>query len=65
MRLYTYPDYDDHVLDHAKMTEWVDELAARRGDADAMQRAISELITVFRRHIDTRDRKLQDFLTGL
>ncbi len=65
MRLYTYPDYDDHVLDHVKMTEWVDELAARRGDADAMQRAISELITVFRRHIDSRDRKLQDFLTGL
>ncbi|MCK7509540.1 MAG: hemerythrin family protein [Desulfobacterales bacterium] len=62
MRLYAYPDYDDHVLDHEKMTEWLDALAARRGDRDAMQGAVSELMTVFRRHIDGRDRKLHDFM---
>lgn len=62
MRLYSYPDYDDHVLDHARMIEWLDELAARRGDHDAMRRAVHELIAVFRRHIDSRDQMLHEFL---
>lgn len=65
MRLYTYPEHDDHVLDHEHMTEWLDEIAARRGDRDAMQRAVSELVSAFRRHIDSRDRKLHDFLAAL
>lgn len=65
MRLYAYPDHDDHVLDHERMTEWLDELGARRGDRDAMRRAAGELIAVFRRHIDSRDRRLHDFLGAL
>lgn len=65
MRLCAYPAYDDHVLDLEKLTKWLDELADRRGDADAMRRAVSELITDFCRHIDSRDRKLHNFMAEL
>lgn len=65
MRLYAYPDYDDHVLDHERMTEWLDEMAARQGEPEALRRAARELMGFFLRHIDTRDRKLHDFLGAL
>lgn len=65
MRLYAYPDYDDHVLDHEQMTEWLDEIAARKGEREAMLNAANELIAVFMRHIGSRDKQLHDFLGNL
>mgnify|MGYP003422744486 FL=1 len=65
MRLYAYPEYDDHVLDHEKMTEWLDEIAANVGERAAMRHAAGELTAVFRRHIDSRDHMLHDFLNRL
>lgn len=62
MRLYAYPDYDDHVLDHERMTEWLDEIAARQADRQAMAHAVSELTALFLRHIGSRDKRLHDFL---
>jgi hemerythrin len=65
MRLYAYPDYDDHVLDHERMIEWLDEIAARKGERDAMLHAVNELAAVFLRHIGSRDKRLHDFLGEL
>lgn len=62
MRLYAYPDYDDHVLDHARMNDWLDEMAARKGDRSAMLHAAQELTAIFLRHIGSRDKRLHDFL---
>lgn len=65
MRLYGYPDFDDHVLDHERMTEWLGEIASREGERDAMMHAANELIAVFLRHIGSRDKRLHDFLDEL
>lgn len=65
MRLYAYPDYDDHILDHERMTEWLDEIAARVDQRDGMLRAVNELTAVFLRHIGSRDKRLHDFLGEL
>lgn len=65
MRLYDYPDYDTHVLDHERMIEWIDELQAREGDSSAMSHAIQELSALFMRHIGSCDTSLHDFLSRL
>lgn len=65
MRLYAYPDFDDHVLDHERMTEWLDEITARKGQRDALLHAANELTAVFLRHIGSRDKRLHDFLADL
>ena len=65
MRLYDYPDYATHVLDHEKMVEWLDELDVRQGDAAAMAQAVQELSAIFLRHIGVADTGLHDFLAGL
>jgi hemerythrin len=65
MRLYAYPDYDDHVLDHARMNEWLDEMEARKGERGAMLHAAQELTAIFLRHIGSRDKRLHDFLGDL
>lgn len=65
MRLYTYPDYEDHVLDHERMIERLDEIAARQGERQASLHAANELTAVFLRHIGSRDKRLHDFLADL
>ena len=65
MRLYAYPDYEDHVLDHQRMVEWLDEIAARQGERQASLHAANELTARFLRHIGSRDKRLHDFLGEL
>lgn len=65
MRLYAYPDYEDHVVDHERMIEWLGQIAARRGERNGMLYAMNELTAIFLRHIATRDKRLHDFLGEL
>lgn len=65
MRLYDYPDYDTHVLDHERMVEWLNELAEKSEDDAAMSHAVQELSALFMRHIGSCDTSLHDFLSRL
>ena len=62
MRLYAYPDYDDHVLDHERMVDWLEEIRTRQGDLAGRRHAVQELTAIFLRHIGSRDKRLHEFL---
>ena len=64
MRMYSYPDYDDHVLDHEAMTERLKQIMQRYSegkDSMALQTAI-EMLEFLVGHINSRDQALNDFL---
>ena len=64
MRMYSYPDYDDHVLDHEAMTERLKQITQRYSegkDSMALQTAI-EMLEFLLGHINSRDQALSDFL---
>ena len=64
MRMYSYPDYDDHVLDHEAMTERLKQITQRYSegkDSMALQTAI-EMLKFLVGHINSRDQALSDFL---
>lgn len=65
MRQYEYADYDDHVLDHERMLDWLAELAQSPGERESRLHALIELKALFLRHIAGRDRQLHDFLKSL
>lgn len=65
MRLYDYPDYDTHVLDHERMVAWLDALEAKKDDPVAMSHGVQELSAIFMRHIGNCDTSLHDFLSRL
>ena len=62
MRQYAYADYDDHILDHERMLDWLGELAESKAELASRQHAVVELKALFLRHIAGRDRQLHDFL---
>lgn len=59
MRMCSYPDYDDHVLDHDRMMEALHGMAARHAASDGALAPgeIDELTQFLLRHIATRDRR--------
>ena len=57
MRLYAYPDYDDHVNEHEQMLDALDELTEGP--------AIEALSALLLRHIGDRDAKLHHYLASL
>ena len=64
MRLYAYPDYDDHVLDHEAMTERLQQIMQRYSEGQnsmAMQTA-NEMREFLLGHINSRDQALSEFL---
>jgi hemerythrin len=64
MRMYSYPDYDDHVLDHEAMTERLKQILQRYSegkDSMALQTA-NEMREFLLGHINSRDQALSDFL---
>ena len=64
MRMYSYPDYDDHVLDHETMTERLKQIMQRYSEGDdsmALQTA-NEMQEFLVGHIKSRDQALSDFL---
>lgn len=65
MRLYDYPDYATHLLDHERMVAWLDALESRKGEPAAMAHAVQELSAIFMRHIGGCDTSLHDFLLRL
>lgn len=65
MRQYAYGDYDDHILDHERMLDWLGELAESKAARDSRQHAVIELKALFLRHIAGRDRQFHDFLKSL
>lgn len=65
MRQYEYGDYDDHILDHERMLDWLGELAESEAETASRLHAVIELKALFLRHIVGRDRQLHDFLKTL
>ena len=65
MRQYEYADYDDHILDHERMLDWLAELSESKAAAESRLHAVIELKALFLRHIAGRDRQLHDFLKTL
>jgi hemerythrin len=64
MRMYAYPDYDDHVLDHEAMTERLNQIMRRYAagqDSIALQTA-NEMREFLLGHINSRDQALTEFL---
>ena len=57
MRLYAYPDYDDHVNEHERMLDALDELTEAP--------VIEALAALLLRHIGDRDAKLHNYLSAL
>jgi hemerythrin len=59
MRLCSYPDYDDHVLDHDRMTEMLSAVAARHGAGEQMLalREAQDMLAFLSRHIASRDQQ--------
>lgn len=59
MRLCSYPDYDDHVLDHDRMTEMLGAVAARHGSGERALalREAEEMLDFLSRHVASRDQQ--------
>ena len=65
MRQYEYGDYDDHILDHERMLDWLGDLAESKAERSSRHHAVIELKALFLRHIAGRDRQLHDFLKNI
>lgn len=63
MRLCSYPDYDDHVLDHDHMMEVLCGAAARlaRGDEGLALNEAHDMLVFLSRHIATRDQRFVEY----
>jgi hemerythrin len=67
MRMYAYPDYDDHVLDHVSMTDRLNQILRRYAagqDGMALQTA-NEMREFLLGHINSRDHALTEYLTTM
>lgn len=67
MRLYAYPDYDDHINDHEAMTEYLNEIMKKLNagqDSMALETA-REMRQFLTSHISTRDEAFSEFLKKL
>ena len=65
MRMYAYPDYDDHVQDHVAMTDHLNgimEMITSGKDSMVLKTA-SDLRQFLVSHISTRDQALTEYLT--
>ncbi len=67
MRMYAYPDYDDHVLDHAAMTERLNQILRRyaAGQDNLALKTANQMRDFLLSHINSRDKALTDYLTTM
>ncbi len=67
MRMYAYPDYDDHVLDHTAMTDRLNQILRRyaAGQDNLALKTASEMREFLLSHINSRDKALTDYLTTM
>lgn len=63
MRLCSYPEHDDHLLDHDRMMERLAEVKRwhEAGDRIDALREAEDLQSFLARHIETRDRRFGDY----
>jgi hemerythrin len=67
MRMYAYPDYDDHVLDHTAMTERLNQILRRyaAGQDSLALKTANEMREFLLGHINSRDQALTDYLATM
>ena len=65
MRMYAYPDYDDHVHDHETMTEFLNDImkTITAGQDSLALKTASNMRQFLVSHISTRDEALSEYLT--
>ena len=65
MRMYAYPDYDDHVHDHEAMTEHLNDImnTFTAGQDSMVLKTASDMRQFLLAHITTRDQALTEYLT--
>jgi hemerythrin len=63
MRLCSYPDYDDHVLDHDHMMEELRRVSVGQAPVDSPlgPQEAEELMKFLMRHIATRDQRFTEY----
>jgi len=63
MRMASYDDYDDHVADHDGMIEALQEIKARhqQGQSDLVAGKAKATLAFLLKHIETRDRRFQEW----
>jgi hemerythrin len=63
MRLCSYPEYHDHVKDHADMMDQLRGVAARNSAGDSANAYVEarDVLAFLSRHIATRDRRFGDY----
>ena len=64
MRMYAYPDYDDHVHDHEAMTEHLNDImnTFTAGQDSMVLKTASDMRQFLLAHITTRDKALTEYL---
>lgn len=64
MRMYAYPDYDDHVQDHETMTEHLNAIVktSSSGEENMILKTASDMRQFLVSHIATRDQALTEYL---
>lgn len=67
MRLYHYPQFQDHMVDHDRTIEWLEDLrdAQRSADKDAANDVTAALEQHILGHIRSADRAFGHFLVRL
>ena len=66
MRLHAYPHHDDHVQEHQRMVEALDEIeqAHGEGEPDAALAVVRSFKASLLSHIATQDTELTRFMSG-
>ena len=67
MRMYAFPDYDDHVQDHEAMTEHLNQIQQRfaSGQKKMALETANEMRQFLLGHISSRDQAFADYLTNM
>lgn len=66
MRMYAYPDYDDHVLDHEAMIEYLNQIKERylAGEKQFALDTATEMRKFLLAHVGSRDEAFSKYLTS-
>jgi len=67
MRMYGYPDYDDHVHDHETMIEYLNQIKHRHttGQNNMALETANEMRKFLLGHINSRDQAFTNYLTNM
>jgi hemerythrin-like metal-binding protein len=67
MRQMSYDDYEDHISDHVRMLDALDEIAAAQasGKSVLVSGKAESILKFIKQHIATRDQRFADFLRGV